>query len=407
MNGTDSLKRPLLYLLVAAVVLTAIAGIATKIFPSKLRDLPLDQFRPRSMLRVEEHRLAQAKFPVIDVHVHPRLRLRHSSQLLDDFVKLMDKMNIAMCVSLDGGLGEQFIEHRDFLWTKYRNRWVIFANVDWRGQGKANDPASWDCQRPDFAARIARQLAEAKQAGASGLKVFKDLGLSYHNPDGSLVRIDDPRWDGIWEACGNLGLPVLIHVADPPAFFLPIDETNERWEELKRHPEWSFHGPSFPRYDELIKQLLTVVRRHPRTTFIGAHVASSAEDLGSVGDWLEANPNLYVDIAARIGELGRQPYTARRFFMKYADRILFGTDGPRAPQRLLYHWRFLETLDENFPYAENPFPPQGFWNIYGLGLPDDVLKKVYCDNALRLIPLARERYNAYLSERSAADQGRD
>jgi predicted TIM-barrel fold metal-dependent hydrolase len=191
----------------------------------------------------------------------------------------------------------------------------------------------------------------------------------YRNPDGSLVRVDDPRWDPIWEACGNLGLPVLVHVADPPAFFLPVDQTNERWEELKRHPEWSFHGPGLPSYEDLLKQLLTVVERHPRTTFIGAHVASSSEDPASVGRWLDAHPNLNVDIAARIGELGRQPYTARRFFTKYSQRILFGTDGPRVAERLEYHWRFLETQDEYFPYAENPFPPRGFWNIYGLALP--------------------------------------
>jgi predicted TIM-barrel fold metal-dependent hydrolase len=370
------------------------------------RDLALDQFRPRSMLRVDEHPLARAKFPVVDVHVHPRFRFRESPELLDAFVKLMDDQNIAVCVSLDGGLGEKFLEHRKYLWTKYRQRWVIFANIDWRGPGDAKDPASWDCQRPDFARRMAAALAEAKDQGASGLKVFKNLGLEYKNPDGSLIRVDDPRWDPIWEACGALGLPALIHTADPKAFFLPIDETNERWEELKRHPDWSFHGPGFPTYDALVQQLLAVVERHPRTTFIGAHVASSAEDLAKVGAWLDKYPNLNVDIAARIAELGRQPYTARRFFEKYADRVLFGTDGPRVVKRLTYHWRFLETLDEYFPYAENPFPPQGFWNIYGVGLPDDVLAKIYNGNAVRLIPGVKERYDAYVRGGDAAQQGR-
>ncbi len=244
---------------------------------------------------------------------------------------------------------------------------------------------------------MARQLAEAKAAGASGLKVFKDLGLGYRNPDGSFIRVDDPRWDPIWQACGKLGLPVLIHTADPKAFFLPIDATNERYEELSRHPEWSFAGPGFPSYDELIRQFLAIVERHPQTTFIGAHVASSAEDLAAVGGWLDRYPNLYVDIAARIGELGRQPRTARRFFEKYADRILFGTDGPRVSERLTYHWRLLETADEYFPYAENPFPPQGFWRIYGLELGEKVLKKVYFENACRLIPGVNERYEAYVA----------
>jgi predicted TIM-barrel fold metal-dependent hydrolase len=348
------------------------------------------------MLRVEEHLLPRAKFPVVDVHVHPRIRLHHSPQALDDFVKVMDEQNIAVCVSLDGGLGEKFLEHREYLWTEYRDRWVIFANIDWQGQGALKDPASWDCQRPDFGRRMAAELARAKDLGASGLKVFKMLGLYYRNPDGSLIRVDDPRWDPIWEACGKLGLPVLIHTADPQAFFLPIDETNERWEELKRHPDWSFHGSGFPSYEELMQQFLNVVERHPKTTFIGAHVASSAEDLGTVGKWLDKYPNLYVDIAARIAELGRQPYTARRFFLKYSDRILFGTDGPRVVERISYHWRLMESEDEYFPYAENAFPPQGFWRIYGVHLPDGVLEKVYNRNAARIVPGVKERYETYV-----------
>jgi predicted TIM-barrel fold metal-dependent hydrolase len=363
--------------------------------PAAIPDVPLDAFRPRPMLKVDEHLLTRARFPVVDVHVHPKVRLRHSAEQLAGFVRLMDAQNIAVCVSLDGGLGAQLDEHRRYLWTDYRDRFVIFANVDWRGSGKADDPASWDCQRPDFGRRMAEALAEAKGQGASGLKVFKSLGLEYRNPDGSLIRVDDPRWDPIWQACGELGFPVLIHTADPAAFFLPIDATNERWEELKRHPDWSFHGPGFPTYEELLEQFIAVVKRHPNTKFIGAHVASSAEDLGQVGRWLDAYPNLYVDIAARIAELGRQPFTARRFFERYADRILFATDGPRVAERLHYHWRFLETEDEYFPYAENEFPPQGFWRIYGVNLPDEVLRKVYYENAARIIPGVSERYEKY------------
>ena len=362
-------------------------------------DLPLADFHPKSMLRVEERLLKRARFPVVDVHVHPRIRLRQSPELIDAYVKLMDEQGIAVSVSLDGGLGQQFVEHRDILWKQHRGRWVIFANVDWRGTGDPKRPETWDCQRSDFGPRVARQLAEAKTAGASGLKVFKDLGLGYRNPDGSFIRVDDPRWDPIWQACGKLGLPVLIHTADPKAFFLPVDATNERYEELARHPEWSFAGPGFPKYDDLVKQFLAIVARHPQTTFIGAHVASSAEDLGAVGQWLDQYPNLNVDMAARIGELGRQPRTARQFFEKHADRILFGTDGPRVAERLLYHWRLLETADEYFPYAENPFPPQGFWRIYGVALPGDALKQVYFENACRLIPGVKERYEVYITRK--------
>ncbi|HWA97398.1 MAG TPA: amidohydrolase family protein [Pirellulales bacterium] len=350
------------------------------------RDLALDQFRPKTMLRVEQHLLPRAKFPVVDVHVHPRIRFHHSPEALDNFVKLMDEQNIAGCVSLDGGLGEALAEHQKYLWTKYRDRFVIFANIDWQGDGRADEPATWAMHREDFGRRMAQALSEAKRAGVSGLKVFKDFGLRYRNPDGSLVKIDDPRWEPIWTACGNLGLPILIHVGDPAAFFEPVDETNERWEELHRHPDWSFYGGDNPKREELFAAFNRVVAAHPATMFIGAHVADNPEDLATVGQWLDTYPNLNVEIASRTNELGRQPITARKFFLKHQDRIMFGTDGPRERGRLLPYWRFLETADEYFPYAENPFPPQGFWHIYGIELPDDVLRKVYQENAARVIP---------------------
>ncbi|MEX2176060.1 MAG: amidohydrolase family protein [Pirellulaceae bacterium] len=359
------------------------------------RQLLLENFRPESMLRVERHELSRARFPVVDVHTHFRHKFRGGAEQLDEWVKLMDRNNIAVCVSLDGRWDDLLDEHASLLWTKYRDRFAIFANIDWQGAGQPDDPASWDCQRADFARRIARQLAAAKERGACGLKIFKQFGLEYKNSDGSLLKIDDPRWDGIWRACGELDFPVLIHVADPAAFFLPIDERNERWEELHRHPEWSFHGPPFPPREELLAALIRVVERHPQTTFIGAHVASNATDLKAVGGWLDKHPNLHVEIASRISELGRQPFTARKFFLKYQDRILFGTDGPWPEERIHLYWRFLETEDEYFPYSEKPFPPQGLWNIYGLHLPDEVLRKVYHENAGRLIVGVKERVEKY------------
>ena len=288
-------------------------------------------------------------------------------------------------------LGPTLDEHIKYLWTKYRDRFVIFANIDWIGGGKKDDPSTWDCHREDFPRRVAMQLAEAKKKGISGLKLFKQFGLGYRNPDGSLIAIDDRRWDPIWKACGELGLPVIIHTADPAAFFLPIDETNERWEELHRHPDWSFHGDEFPSREELLAARNRVIARHPKTIFIGAHMANNSEDLGTVGKWLDEYPNLYVEFASRIGELGRQPYTARKFFLKYSDRILFGTDGPWPETRIKLYWRFLETFDEYIPYSEKEFPPQGFWRIYGLGLPDNVLEKVYSKNAAKIIPGVQER----------------
>ena len=363
------------------------------------RPLALERFRPVPMLNVPRHELTRAKIPVVDAHCHPRIRLTAGDGPLDDYVRAMDRSGIAVSVSLDGRLGEEFAEHAKFIWAKHRDRFVIFANIDWQGRGKADDPSSWDCHRPDFGHRMELALADAKRQGASGLKIFKQFGLEYRNPDGSLVRIDDERWDPIWRACGELGLPILIHTADPAAFFRPIDETNERWEELARHPEWSFADPpgekKFPRREELLAALNRVVARHPKTIFIAAHVANNAEDLASVGQWLDAYPNLNVDIASRIGELGRQPYTARTFLIRYADRILFATDGPWPEARLGLYWRFLETEDEYFPYSEKPFPPQGFWNIYGVHLPDDVLRKIYRENAARLIPGVEERLEKY------------
>ncbi len=358
------------------------------------RPLALDQFRPVPMLQVEEHLLTRAKFPVVDAHTHPRYRLHHSPELLDSLVKLMNAQNIAVCVSLDGRLGDDLEDHKKYLWTEYRDRFVIFANIPWE-----------QASEPDFVHRMVVALTQAKKQGASGLKIFKQFGLGYKYEDGTLLKIDDPRWNPIWKACGELGLPVLIHTADPAAFFLPIDEKNERWEELHRHPEWSFYGPQFPSREELLAARNRVIARHPKTIFIGAHVANNPEDLATVGRWLDEYPNLYVDIAARIAELGRQPYTARKWMLKYADRILFATDGPRVPERLQYHWRFLETFDEYFPYAENDFPPQGFWRIYGLGLPDEVLQKIYHENAARIIPGVKQRVERYQQRLAAESEG--
>ncbi len=343
------------------------------------------------MLKVEAHDLKRAKMPVVDVHTHFFYRLHSSYEQLDDFVRLMDRNNIAVCVSLDGKLGPALDEHIKYLWTKYRERFVIFANVDWIGDGKQNDPKTWDCHREDFARRVSMQLAEAKKKGIRGLNHFKQFGLGYRNPDGSLIAIDDRRWDPIWKTCGELGLPVIIHTADPAAFFLPIDKTNERWEELHRHPDWSFHGDDFPSREELLAARNRVIARHPKTIFIGAHMANNPEDLRTVGKWLDAYPNLYIEFASRIGELGRQPYTARKFFVQYPDRILFGTDGPWPETRIKLYWRFLETFDEYFPYSEKEFPPQGFWRIYGIGLPDEVLARVYWKNAAKIVPGVRER----------------
>jgi predicted TIM-barrel fold metal-dependent hydrolase len=367
------------------------------------RDLSLRNFRPHSKLKVAEHPKTQAMFPVVDVHTHFHYKLRSSEQALDDFVAAMDRNQIAVCVSLDGKLGSQLDEHMKFLWTRYRDRFVIFANVDWVGDGTKEDPETWACHRDGFAERTAAQLADAAEQGVSGLKIFKRFGLGYRNPDGSWIKIDDARFDPIWKACGELGIPVIIHTADPAAFFDPIDETNERWEELNRHPDWSFHGDDYPSREELHSARNRVIARHPKTQFIGAHVANNAEDLETVDKWLEQFPNLWIETASRISELGRQPFTSRDFLVRHADRLLFGTDGPWPEKRLRINWRFFETRDESFAYSEKIPPPQGMWQIHGVDLPHEVLRKLYHENAARLIPGVAERVEAFRSRQENRD----
>lgn len=347
------------------------------------RRIYLDEFRPEQSLRADEHLLTRAKYPCVNVHTHP---FKLSDGELAEMVADMDAANIAVSVSLDGQAGPKFAEHYQRLKQAYPGRFVVFVRMDYIGEGVADDPKTWDVHQPGYGLKMADRLTEAVRQGASGLKLLKDLGLYLRDLDGNLITPDDPRFDPVWQRAAELQVPVLWHCADPIAFFRPTDERNERWEELYRHPEWSFNGAEFPEHQELIDARNRVIARHPETTFICAHMADIPEDLAKLGTYLDQYPNMNVEIAARVAELGRQPYTSRKFFTKYADRILFGTDGVPPMSELIPHFRFLETWDESFPYEDNPFPPQGLWTIYGLGLPDDVLKRVYFENAARLIP---------------------
>jgi len=356
--------------------------------------LYLDEFRPEPELKAPAQNATVAKFPCINVHTHPYLL---SDLELAEMVQAMDASNIAMSVSLDGRPGARFPEHFERLTKKYPHRFIVFVQMDYLGEGRKDDPATWDVNQPDFGLRMADKLTAAVREGASGLKLLKSLGLTIRDRDGKLIAPDDRRFDPVWQRAAELNVPVLWHCADPIAFFKPTSEKNERWEELYRHPEWSFYGKDFPSHQSLIDARNRVIARHPKTTFICAHMADIPENLAKLSGYLDQYPNMNVEIAARVSELGRQPYTARKFFLKYSDRILFGTDGVPPVSELIPHWRFLETWDEFFPYEDNPFPPQGFWNIYGLGLPDDVLKKVYFENAVRLIPGVKEGLKAWES----------
>ncbi len=356
--------------------------------------LELSEFRPEPSLVVPRTTIGRARFPIVDVHSHFRIRRSDSIEALREYVAMMDRRGIALSISLDGGTGDALREHLRRLDEAAPGRFLVFAHLDFRGDGDPQRPETWACNRSDFIRDAVERLREAKTLGAVGLKFFKELGLGYRHADGSLWRIDDPRLDPIWQVCGELGFPVLIHTADPSAFFRPIDATNERWEELERHPDWSFHGRDFPSRDELHAQRNRVIERHPGTRFIAAHLGNDGEDLAQAAEWLERYPNLMLEFASRISELGRQPYSARRFLRKYRERILFGTDGPWPEERVELYLRFLETEDEYFPYSEKPFPPQGFWRIYGVGLDDATLRSIAYENARELFPAVAERLDA-------------
>ena len=363
------------------------------------RPLQLADFQPRSMLHVLETKVLRSRHPVIDIHTHLSFTAKSANGVgigeamkypapVEELLALMNRKNIRVMVNLTGGVGKGLQETIRKFQQPYPERFVTFTEPWWERTNQ-----------PEYSKFQADEIVRAQQAGARGLKILKTLGLYLREEisKGPLVKIDDPRFDAMWETCGSLGMPVAIHVSDPEAFFLPIDRFNERFEELNNHPDWSFHGRDFPSNEELLEARNRVLARHPKTQFIVLHVGNDAENLPYVGECMDRFPNMHVELGARIGELGRQPRMAKKFFEKYQDRILFGTDavpgGTDTPQQIfnyqLYeiYYRFLETEDEYFDYAPAPVPPQGRWRIYGLGLPDGILKKVYFENAARLLRL--------------------
>jgi len=341
----------------------------------------LQNFRPQSKLVTKMTLVNKPKFPVIDAHNH----LAHpfgggwDKKPLNQLLDLLDEASVAHYVDLDGGWGEDILyAHLKYFKEGAPERFRVFGGVDW---------SQWKEMGEGFADWAAGRLQVQKEAGAQGLKIWKPFGLQVRDDKGALVKVDDARLSPIWETAGELGLPVLIHIADPVAFFDPIDETNERWEELGEHPDWAFTSPPFPPFMEIMNAFKNLVSRHSSTVFIGAHAGCYGENLTWVGQMLDDCPNYYIDISARLGELGRQPYSARKFFFQYQDRILFGSDmGPDLDEYRLYY-RFLESDDEYFNYNTSEVPAQGRWYVCGLYLPDDVLKKVYAENARRVLKM--------------------
>jgi predicted TIM-barrel fold metal-dependent hydrolase len=328
--------------------------------------LNLGDFKPLSMLRVPEHRIERPKFPAIDFHNHI------DGMNPADVLRVMDHCGIEHLVNITMKPGTDGIESMKRLRKASPERFSTIAWMDWRDIGEEG-----------FFDRSVRRLEECVAAGAIGMKIWKDLGLRLHDRDGSLVRIDDPRLDPFFARASELGVFIMFHTADPAAFFLPTDAENERFEELSAHPDWSFYGSRFSR-EELLEQRNRVFARHPKTQFVSAHMGEQPEDLAALAALLEAYPNLQLDMSARVAELGRQPFTARRFFLRFASRILFGAD--LLPEEAMYrgHFRFFETEDEYFEYPSHA-SRQGRWQIYGLALPDEVLERIYRGNALELL----------------------
>lgn len=340
----------------------------------------LRNYRPRSMLVVPQTQVERPRFPVVDAHNHLGEGFGGWLQRpVGELLAALDQAGVTTYIDLDGGWGEAILQsHLDHFKAAAPDRFIHAGGVDW---------SAWEAHGDRFGEWAAERLRLQAGWGAQALKIWKVFGTAVRDQHGKLVAPDDPRLDPLWATAGELKLPVVAHVADPVAFFEPLDETNERWEELQAHPDWHFPSPPFPPFLEIVNAMARLVERFPQTTFIGAHVGWYAENLAWVGDLLERCPNFYVDIGARISELGRQPYTARRFFIRYADRILFGTDAGPDLQHYRIYYRFLETADEYFSYNPGEIPGQGRWQIYGIYLPNEVLQKVYSLNAQRVFGL--------------------
>lgn len=341
--------------------------------------MELSEFRPQPALVTKETQALKPRFPVFDAHNHlmPGFGGGWDQRPVGELLEVLDEAGVTHLLDLDGMWSEEVLDaHLKHFKEAAPDRFIIFGGVDW---------SAWPEQGDRFGEWAAQRLRAQVQRGAQGVKLWKVLGLRVTDQKGELVRINDPRLEPIWQTAAELNIPVTLHIADPVAFFNPLDNTNERWEELHDNPDWQFPSPPFPPFLQIVNDMVDVVARNPATTFIGAHFGCYAENLIWMAETMERCPNFNVDISERIGELGRQPYSARRFFIKYADRILFGLDRPASVEDYRIYYRFLETDDEYFAYGPDPLPRQGRWRIYGLYLPDDVLEKVYNRNARRLI----------------------
>lgn len=333
------------------------------------QEMTVEEYNPRSTLVVPGEPVTRAKFPFVDVHGHQRGD--QPAESLARLVGEMDGINLRVMVNLSGGWGDRLASTIRNMEGAYPGRFVTFANIDFRGIGEDG-----------WTERTTAQFAADVAHGAAGLKIFKNLGMSVRDTGGRRVPVDDPRLDPIWAKAGELGVPVLIHTADPAEFWQPHDARNERWLELKLRPRRKRDPASEPSFDDLIAEQHNMFRKHPETTFIAAHLGWLGHDLARLGRLFDELPNVNAGLGAVIYELGRQPRFAHDWLIRYQDRVLVGKDSWSAEEFHTY-FRVLETADDYFPYYRKY---HAFWSMYGLDLPDEVLRKVYYQNALRIIP---------------------
>ena len=370
------------FLVVSALTGTASAA-AQQLGPGQVRPRPGEgrdpefpppsilEYQPRSTLIVPGHVVPRARFPVVDFHGHPPALL--SDDAITRVGAAMDSLNLRVMVNASGGSGDRLASQIAAVGaSRYRDRFVMFTNLDLRNVG------------PGSGARIAAQLEADIKAGAVGVgEIGKGFGLSARKTDGSRLKLDDPELDPVWETAARLKIPVFIHVADPQEFFEPLDFQNERWLEMALFSGRRYNDRSrFPAFEELMGERDRLFARHPRTIWVLAHLGWHANDLARLGRMFDSLPNLHAEVGAILYDLGRQPRTAREFFIKYQDRLLFGKDSFQ-PDEYPYYWRVFETNDEYFDYYRDY---HAFWKLYGMGLPDSVLKKIYYENALKIVP---------------------
>jgi predicted TIM-barrel fold metal-dependent hydrolase len=342
--------------------------LLTLLFQAHSQEMSFEEYNPKSTLVVTENIVEKAKYPFIDIHSH---QFKMATQDLSQLINSMDDLNMAVMVNLSGGSGEGLKNMLDNVNQNYPNRFVVFANVNFEGVGNL-----------DWAENAVKNLEQDVKNGAKGLKIYKSLGLRNKDINGKRIAIDDRRLDPIWAKCGELGIPVLIHAADPNSFWDPMDSNNERWLELKTRPRRKRSADNPASWEQIIEEQHNMIKNHPQTKFINAHMGWYANNLQKLAELLEKMPNMYVGIGAIIAELGRQPRAAQKFFITYQNRILFGKDSYK-PEEFPTYFRVLETADEYFPYYKKY---HAFWAMYGLDLPDEVLRKVYYKNALKLLP---------------------